>query len=319
MFRYALVVASCAALAPTEKFEEWRRSFTHEPKSYAAALAAFTAADAFIQAHNARNLSYTVGHNQFSHLTFEEWAARLAPLPDAAKGGVPRSVHNATVGGPVLDVDWAARGAVSEVKDQGMCQSCYSFSATGAIEGAAFIKTKTLPDLSEQMIVSCDTLDKGCGTGLMDNAFKWIYSVGGLCAEADYPYTSGGGAVAPCEPTKCTPMPNTRPTDEVDVEPDEESLASAVLQQPVSIGMAAGCEAFMRYKEGIFETDCGVDVNHAMLAVGFGYDLLTNFWKVKNSFGTAWGEQGYIRMKRSARADGTGICSIATRASYPTL
>ena len=75
----------------------------------------------------------------------------------------------------------------------------------------------------------------------------------------------------------------------------------------------------MRYKAGIFETDCGLDVNHAMLAVGWGADLLTDFWKVKNSYGTTWGEAGYIRMKRGVRADGTGISSVATRASYPTF
>lgn len=263
---------------------------------------------------------YTLGHNQWSHLTFEEWRrSMLSTMASRPSGdGLPRSVFNRSVD-VSMDVDWQEKGAVTEVKTQGNCESCYSFATTGAVEGISFIEHGRLLDLSEQMIVSCDALDNGCATGLMDNAFAWINSVGGLCSESDYPYVSGDGSVPACDNTRCSVQSNTLVTSAVDVPPIEPMLATALMQQPIAVGIDAACEELMRYSAGIYETDCGVDVNHAVLAVGFGLDLLTEFWKVKNSWGTTWGEGGYVRMRRGLRADQTGICSIATRASYPTL
>ena len=187
----------------------------------------------------------------------------MAPTPD---DGLPRRLFNGTATGPYadeMDIDWQAKGAVTEVKTQGSCESCYSFATTGSVEGISFIKNNKLLDLSEQMIVSCDTLDNGCGTGLMDNAYKWINSVGGLCSETDYPrrpcvrvlrestprqrenasrYVSGDGTVPACDNTKCSVQPNTLVTNAVDVPPNEPMLATSILQQPIAVGIDATCE-----------------------------------------------------------------------------
>jgi C1A family cysteine protease len=208
-------------------------------------------------------------------------------------------------------VDWVAKGAVTGVKDQGQCGSCWSFSTTGAIEGAYFIKYGKLYSLSEQELVDCDTVDSGCNGGLMDNAFTYVQKYG-ITTESSYPYTAVQGT---CKST--TPViPPGVVKGFVDVLPsgDENALAAAVAQQPVSVAIQANQLAFQFYSSGILTGTCGKRLDHGVLAVGYGTDGTTPYWRVKNSWGTGWGEGGYIRIQR-----GADKCGIADAASYPVL
>jgi len=210
-------------------------------------------------------------------------------------------------------VDWVTAGAVTGVKDQGSCGSCWSFSTTGCMEGAYYIKKKSLVSFSEQQLVSCDTTDSGCNGGLMDYAFEWIQSNGGICKESDYPYVSGTGLNPSCK-TSCSIVSGTKPTGWTDVRATESALLSAIAQQPVSVAIEADQIAFQLYKSGVFDSSCGTNLDHGVLAVGYGTDSGANYWKVKNS----WGEDGYIRLSRDVSQTG-GQCGILKSASYVSL
>lgn len=271
-----------------------------------------------IDTHNAGNSSYKMGINQWSHLTLEEFHAAVN------LGGVKRPAlrsnakkHVAT-GSVPASVDWSTTPAVSPVKNQGSCGSCWSFSATGGLEGAYYVKTGTGTSLSEQQLVSCDNKgdDQGCNGGWMDSAFEFAQGNGGLCSEADYPYVSGNGQNPTCK-TTCSNVPNTKPSSWTDVTPGSvDDLTSAVAQQPVSIAIQANQVAFQTYSSGVLTGKCGQRLDHGVLAVGYGtWTDGTPYWKVKNSWGTGWGMNGYILIERSS-AD---LCGVLDAASYPTI
>lgn len=181
-------VAVAAGESPT--FASWSRDQGRSYSSRAELLyrrSVYAANVATIDAHNARNESWTMGVNKFSDLTGAEFKAGYTggykPAPPSVRG--PTWEPDAAVDAPV-SVDWRTRGAVTPVKDQGGCGSCWAFSATGAVEGAYFVASKTLTDLSEQQIVSCDS-SNGCGGGSMQSAFQWVIRNKGQCSEKEYP------------------------------------------------------------------------------------------------------------------------------------
>lgn len=206
-------------------------------------------------------------------------------------------------------IDWVAKGAVTPFKNQQSCGSCWAFSTTGAIEGALFIASNQLVSLSEEELVQCDhNGDQGCQGGLMDNAFGWL-AQNGICTENDYPYTSGSGNTGTCS-KHCSAAATL--TGHVDV-PSEDALVTAVSKQPVSVAIEADKSVFQLYSGGVLDNaGCGTNLDHGVLAVGYGTDG-KDYWKVKNSWGSGWGEQGYIRMAR-----GKNMCGIASEPSYPT-
>ena len=225
-------------------------------------------------------------------------------------------------------VDWTAQGAVTPVKDQGQCGSCWSFSTTGALEGAYYIKNGALNSYSEQHLVSCDTSDFGCNGGWMDNAFQWVKKNGGICYEEDYPYESGTtGQTGVCEDSKCTKDSGVAPSGFVDVEKySDEALMSAIAQQPVSVAIQADQSNFQLYQSGVLTSSCGTTLDHGVLAVGYGTSADgTDYYKVKNSWGASWGEDGYILLGRgeynvNVMGQNQGQCGILTGPpSYPTL
>lgn len=315
-------------------FNEWRTQFNiqvHDDSHFYLMFESWKMNHRYINEINSQNLSYTLGHNQFSGMDDVEFSNYLmlnSILYDTRynRPSVPMDIQSASSVSVPSSIDWVAKGAVTPVKDQGNCGSCWSFSTTGALEGAYFVKYGTQQSFSEQQLVDCDTFgnggkDHGCNGGLMDNAFSWITKNGGLCKESDYPYVSGTTTKAGTCQTTCKLVSGSKVVKFVDVPPSSDSsMMSALAQQPVSIAIQADQQAFQLYKSGVFTGTCGTSLDHGVLAVGYGTDGGKDYYKVKNSWGTSWGEGGYIRLGRGDMYNsGDGQCGMLLESSYPVL
>lgn len=216
--------------------------------------------------------------------------------------------------------DWRTDGAVTSVKDQGQCGSCWAFSATGAIEGAWVVSGGDLQDFSEQQLVDCATGfsygSHGCNGGQMDGAFKYVIE-NGICLLSSYPYISGTGKTESCK--ECDSVATISSCSDVK-ENDQISLKVAVSHQPVSIAIEADTRYFQSYSGGILTaSDCGTSLDHGVLIVGYGSENGQDYWIVKNSWGESWGEDGYVRIARSYSNNDPGVCGIAMQGSFPTV
>ncbi len=278
----------------------------------------------YIQNVNAQNLTYRLAHNQFSGMDREDFIKVISrPYFRTTDKNVYVSMLRTNI---PTSVDWVKAGAVTPVKDQGQCGSCWSFSTTGALEGAYFLKTGSLVSYSEQQLVDCDNLsnggrDHGCNGGLMDNAFNWIGKNNGLCTESAYPYVSGTTKTAGTCQTSCKNVAGSDIQSHVDVLPNsDEAMMNALALQPVSVAIEADQRDFQLYSSGVFTGSCGTNLDHGVLAVGYGTMDGTNYYKVKNSWSSSWGDLGYIYLGRGANFNGgAGQCGILMSASYPNL
>lgn len=220
-------------------------------------------------------------------------------------------VDNATTAS--APIDWRAKGGVTPVKDQGHCGSCWSFSTTGAMEGAHFVASGNLVSLSESNLVDCSWLNHGCNGGMMDLAFKYAESYP-LETEAEYPYVASTSIFA-CKYKKSEGVVQVK--SYVDVTPRSSEAFKAALQHgPISVAIEADQSVFHQYTGGIITSDsCGTSLDHGVLTVGYGVDAkVGEYYIVKNSWTTGWGEAGYVRI---AIKDGAGICGIQSQPSYP--
>jgi len=273
-----------------------------------------------IVAHNEKGKSYKLGVNSFADLTQEEFVKTHTGLKPKSKPfqSLPYlGRHVRTSAELPASVNWVTKGAVTPVKNQAQCGSCWAFSSTGSLEGAWQIATGNLVSLSEQQLVDCSSSfgNQGCNGGLMDNAFNYSETVG-FCTEGSYPYQ---GADGQCQSTSCTigiPQGGVVGFKDVTVD-DTQSLMDAVAQQPVSIAIEADQSAFQLYTSGVLDGDCGTNLDHGVLIVGYGAENGKDYWLVKNSWGASWGENGYVKILRGKA--GAGECGIKSDPSYPVV
>ncbi|XP_047337067.1 senescence-specific cysteine protease SAG39-like [Impatiens glandulifera] len=266
--------------------------------------------------NRAANKPYKMGINQFADLTNQEFKLRNKFKSHVCSDNNSLFRYQNISAVPAT-MDWRKKGAVTPIKDQGQCGCCWAFSAVAATEGIAQIATGKLISLSEQELVDCDVngQDQGCNGGLMDDAFEFIQSNGGLTSESNYVYDGSDGT---CNKKKESNYAATITGYEDVPANSESSLMKAVANQPVSVAIDAGDSDFQFYSSGVFTGECGTELDHGVTAVGYGTtDDGTKYWIVKNSWGESWGEEGYIRMQRDIDAK-EGLCGIAMQASYPT-
>jgi len=267
--------------------------------------------------HAAGKHTFSMGLNEFADMTFTEFHSKMTGLQTRDMGVLRSSntdgPHN-DIKAPAASVDWRTKNAVTPVKNQQQCGSCWAFSTTGSTEGAHAIATGNLVSLSEQQLVDCSSAqgNQGCNGGLMDQGFQYIITNKGITTEAAYPYTAADGT---CRSSGKPVAATIRSFKDVQTG-SESALMSAVNIGPVSIAIEADQSCFQFYSGGILsDPSCGTQLDHGVLAVGYGTDPSgTNFWIVKNSWGASWGESGYVRLVR-----GSNECGLANMASYPVV
>jgi cathepsin L len=313
-----LTLVALAAAAPLLKEEDFQFLFTkwmvqhsksYEIEEFFQRYGIFKSNLNFVREHNDGNRTYTVAMNQFGDLTSEEFAKRnVLRVPEHILQGTPDNSFAA----PLPSVDWRSSGAVTPVKDQGQCGSCYAFSATGALEGAYKNKKGVLISLSEQNIVDCSRKydNDGCGGGVPSTTFDFIRDNGGIASEAAYPYFAKDNY-----PCKTTVPKAVSCRGHVEPAQNEAALDAALRFGPVSVAIEADTQPFQFYSKGVFSNAaCGTKLDHAVLLVGSGVSGSQYYWIVKNSWNTNWGEAGYIRMNR-----GMNLCGINLMTTYPTI
>jgi C1A family cysteine protease len=277
--------------------------------------AIFQAVNAYITSHNNTESSFKLGHNQFSDWTHEEYRSLLGLREGLQQENVV--VFNAE--NTPDSVNWVEAGAVTGVKNQGSCGSCWSFSTTGAMEGAHYVATGELLSFSEQQLVDCATgiyLNMGCNGGNPLWAYRYLkkhYAE----LETEYPYTSGNGD----DSTDCLYDSHSKTAVEVQASAsvtseDRDQMKAALAQQPLAVLVEADKMAFQTYQSGVLTSDaCGTQLDHAVLAVGYGTEDGQDYWLVKNSWDTTWGDNGYIKLGMN---DTTGVCGVQMGPSFPS-
>jgi cathepsin L len=271
----------------------------------------------YIESHNRQNHGFTLAMNKFGDLTNAEFRAMYL-MPKFNGSSVTRhgQLHVSSPQAPA-SVDWRAKGVVTEVKNQGQCGSCWAFSTTGSVEGAWGIKKGKSISVSEQQLVDCSGSygNYGCDGGLMDSAFQYIIAVKGLDTEDDYPYTAEDGT---CE-FDIKKVASTISSYKDVKSGSESDLVNSIAQQPVSVAIDASQSSFQFYSGGVyFDKYCSsTQLDHGVLAVGYDTDTTkkSDYYIVKNSWGTDWGVAGYILMSRNKNNN----CGIATMSSYPIV
>jgi len=327
----AMMAATATYFAVTQKWvkdpleAEFKQYMAKWGKKYGAneleaRFATFKDNHAFVMAENAKGHKYKLAINEFADMTVEEFSAGHFGVqkPEKMWGDVPYLGTHVYSGEALPDsVDWSTKGAVTPIKNQGQCGSCWAFSTTGSMEGAWQIATGKLVSLSEQQLVDCSQKfgNMGCNGGLMDNGFKYAEQ-NAMCTEDSYPYKAAAGK---CQAATCTTgIPKAGVTGFKDVKPqDLDSMASAVAQQPVSIAIEADQRVFQLYHTGVLTGTCGTKLDHGVLAVGYGTMNGTDYWKVKNSWGASWGSEGYILLEKNKNP--AGECGIKMQPSYPVV
>merc|ERR1711918_7203 len=259
-------------------------------------------------AENAKGHSYTLSHTgPFAAMTLKEFQeANVRGFQSAKASGLPNlGMHEDTPVQAGATIDWTTKGAVTPVKNQGQCGSCWAFSTTGGLEGSWQLATGNLVSMSEQQFVDCDTGSAGCNGGSMEQAFSWAGSTA-VATESSYAYTARDGS---CKSSFSTAIPSGGVTGYKNVGTSASSLTSAIMNSPISVAIEADQSVFQMYSGGVITSGCGTNLDHGVLAVGVNSD---GSIKVKNSWGTSWGSNGFVNIA-------TNQCGITSDASYPVV
>merc|ERR1719389_1379728 len=229
--------------------KDYNKDYSANGQDVEARYTAFkTNVDIIDETNSDKSKSYWLGLNEFADLTWEEFSATHLGYKEGPRFGDLPKVPFPNITDVADSIDWVTKGAVTPVKNQQRCGSCWAFSTTGSPEGAYFVASGKLVSLSEQDLVSCDhNGDQGCNGGLMDNAYGWIKQ-NGICSESDYPYE---GVTGQCKSPACTPVVTLTGHEDVP-KMNEKALKQAVAKHPVSIAIEADKPAFQFYKSGVF-------------------------------------------------------------------
>lgn len=300
--------------------------------------------DKFIEQTNLQNLTYQLGHNVYSGMNSDDFSEHMGfksnykllsefnTIRSLSPDLTDSIITSYNITAIPSSIDWRENGKVSHIKDQGQCGSCWAFSGTSTVESAVAIKTGNLYDLSEQQGVSCAIIkagysNMGCNGGMYNNLWNYIKDNGGLCTQDSYPYTSGTDSqTGKCIKT-CESLTDTKVIDYKKVTPySDSSMLTALNKQPISIALEADTRSFQLYKSGIYSdySDCGGDspqLDHAVVLVGYGIDKTNNmeYYIMRNSWGTSWGDQGYMKMARGDKYGKAGLCGLLSEPMYPVV
>lgn len=254
----------------------------------------------YIIEHNSKSSSYKLGLTPFLHLSASEWKNRFYNI-------TPEEHSNVFTGfslrGP-QSFSWVEQGKTTPVKDQSNCGSCWAFSTTETVETAWAIKSGEIKILSPQQLVDCSKLNSGCNGGLQSRAYRYLES-NKQCLEQDYVYTAKDGSCHSCSGAVDTLK------SYVSVK-DENSMLQAILVTSLGVAIQADQREFQMYKSGVLDFECGTDLDHAVTVEGYGTEDGKDYWLVRNSWGSSWGENGYIKMAR-----GKNLCGISQSVVYP--
>jgi len=279
----------------------------------------------WIHEQNAKDLSYKVAMNEFGDMSPEEWSARLGYLSAASGAGQVKPTPTKHVVGSrhaakrtsslPATWDWRDHHAVNPIQNQGQCGSCWAFTTGDSVSGLWAIKTGMLFPVSTQEIIDCSGPEgnQGCNGGLPSQAMQWVIDNGGICDWQEYQYTAETGT---CMSTNCTNVATIHAYQSVTAG-DENALQEAVYGQVVSTAIQADSQVFQFYTSGVIDDpSCGTQLDHGMTIIGWGTDatLEKDYWQLRNMWGTAWGENGYVRLVR-----GKNMCGLASMPVYPTL
>ena len=279
----------------------------------------------YIRHHNSKGDSFILGVNEFTDLTFSEFSSYYLQNDLESEEGPENQfqhfeqneIFNLAGFETIPDkVDWRKKGAVTSVKDQGKCGSCWAFAAVGTVESSWFIEKGELITLSEQHLVDCSEPqgNRGCSGGLVTKAYKYIIANKGLAKDKNYPYKT---KQSPCKAEKSQKTVASIKSYKFLSSLNTTQLMQAVAKRPVSVQVDSS--TWQHAKGGIITKDCGIKLNHAVIIVGYDKTGKVPYWIVKNSWGKFWNDEGYIKIAISNANNNKGLCGINWRPAYPIV